>query len=303
MLRMLGKKVQQTTVRFFFSLIFPRKQILTFLMSKSIFWGKKERKIFQNDVCWNHYPHYEKHAYSNILKISPPKNEKFQIKNSDIFFIFLLKNIDCGCSLELPQWGSSNEYQQSMFLSRIKKNNIYPCKPQFYYITRGPRATVRSPEWQSHCRHADVPNNICKDSAIRHPRFWRIRFLNVFPLQMHREANLYDHDFINFGRPPVPDDLSKDSAPRRPRFWRRRFLMVFTIYGHGGHLGQWTATILAIFYSSNLRRHHMEISAKLAQRLQRRSCLKFWIFFPYKCIRKQDWPHGKRANVNVRPLF
>ena len=25
-----------------------------------------------------------------------------------------------------------------------------------------------------------VPNDICKDSAIRHPRFWRIRFLNVF---------------------------------------------------------------------------------------------------------------------------
>ena len=47
--------------------------------------------------------------------------------------------------------------------------------------TRGPRATIRTPEWHSHCRHADVPNNICKDSAIRHPRFWRIRFLNVFP--------------------------------------------------------------------------------------------------------------------------
>ena len=23
---------------------------------------------------------------------------------------------------------------QSMFLSRNKKNNVYPCKPQFYYI-------------------------------------------------------------------------------------------------------------------------------------------------------------------------
>ena len=28
-------------------------------------------------------------------------------------------------------WGGSNEYRQSMFLSR---NNVYPCKPQFYYI-------------------------------------------------------------------------------------------------------------------------------------------------------------------------
>ena len=32
-----------------------------------------------------------KHAYSDILKISTPKNGNFQIKNSDIFFIFLLK--------------------------------------------------------------------------------------------------------------------------------------------------------------------------------------------------------------------
>ena len=30
------------------------------------------------------------------------------------------------------------------------------------------------------------------------------------------------------------------------------------LYGHGGHLGQWTATILAIFRSPNLRRLHMK---------------------------------------------
>ena len=55
-----------------------------------------------------------KHTYSNILKILPPKNENFQIKNSDIFHISA-QNIDCGYSLELPQPGSSNEYPQSMF--------------------------------------------------------------------------------------------------------------------------------------------------------------------------------------------
>ena len=32
-----------------------------------------------------------KHAYLNILKILPPKNENFQIKKTLIFFIFLLK--------------------------------------------------------------------------------------------------------------------------------------------------------------------------------------------------------------------
>ena len=64
-----------------------------------------------------------KHAYSNTLKILSPKNENFQIKNSDIFFISA-KNIDCEYSLELPRQGGSNEYPQSMFLSRNKKNNI-----------------------------------------------------------------------------------------------------------------------------------------------------------------------------------
>ena len=55
-----------------------------------------------------------KHAYSNILKILPPKNENFQMKNSDIFHISA-QNIDCGYSLEPPQRGGSNEYPQSMF--------------------------------------------------------------------------------------------------------------------------------------------------------------------------------------------
>ena len=33
--------------------------------------------------------------------------------------------------------GSSNEYPQSIFLSRNKKNNVYPNKPQFYHIKVG----------------------------------------------------------------------------------------------------------------------------------------------------------------------
>ena len=45
--------------------------------------------------------------------------------------------MDCGYSLEPPRRGGSNEYPQSMFLSRNKKNNVYPCKPQFYYIKVG----------------------------------------------------------------------------------------------------------------------------------------------------------------------
>ena len=45
--------------------------------------------------------------------------------------------MDCGYLLEPPRRGDSNKYPQYMFLSRNKKNNVYPCKPQFYYIKVG----------------------------------------------------------------------------------------------------------------------------------------------------------------------
>ena len=61
------------------------------------------------------------------------KTWKFSDKNFDIFHISA-QNIDCRYSLELPWQGSSNEYPQSMFLSRNKKNNLYPHKPQFFYM-------------------------------------------------------------------------------------------------------------------------------------------------------------------------
>ena len=78
-----------------------------------------------------------KHAYSNTLKIFYHKKLAiFRIKNFDIFHISA-QNIDCGYSLEPPRRGGSNEYPQSMFLSRNNKNSVYPFKPQFYYIKVG----------------------------------------------------------------------------------------------------------------------------------------------------------------------
>ena len=64
------------------------------------------------------------------------KKWKFSDKNSDIFYISA-QNIDYGYSLEPPRRGGSNGYPQSMFLSNIKKNNVYPGKPHFYYIKVG----------------------------------------------------------------------------------------------------------------------------------------------------------------------
>ena len=61
---------------------------------------------------------------------------RFEQLGPDIFHISI-QNIDCGYSLEPPRRGGSNKYAQSMFLRRNKKNNVYSCKPQFYYIKMG----------------------------------------------------------------------------------------------------------------------------------------------------------------------
>ena len=80
--------------------------------------------------------HYENTPIQIYWKFYHQKMAIFQIKKCDIFHISA-QNIDCGYSLEPPRRGGSNEYPQSMFLSRNNKNNVYPCKPQFYYIKVG----------------------------------------------------------------------------------------------------------------------------------------------------------------------
>ena len=47
------------------------------------------------------------------------------------------QNIDCAYTSELLQGGVSNEYPQSMFWINNKKQYVYPCIPQVYYIKVG----------------------------------------------------------------------------------------------------------------------------------------------------------------------
>ena len=61
------------------------------------------------------------------------KNWKFSDKKL-WYFRISAQNIDCGCSFKPPRRDDYNEYKQSMFLRRNKKNNKYACKPQFFYI-------------------------------------------------------------------------------------------------------------------------------------------------------------------------
>ena len=80
--------------------------------------------------------HYENKPIQKYTENFTSKTENFQIKKLYIFHISA-QNIDCGYSLEPPRRGGSNDYPQSMFLSKNKKNKVYPCKPQFYCIKVG----------------------------------------------------------------------------------------------------------------------------------------------------------------------
>ena len=66
----------------------------------------------------------------NTVIFKVVKNEIFHYKSFDIFLIFA-QNIDCGYTLEPPRQGGSNEYPQSMFWSKNKKNRCTPANPNF----------------------------------------------------------------------------------------------------------------------------------------------------------------------------
>ena len=72
-----------------------------------------------------------KNVTCNLTKTCPfLVVKKSKISFFDVFLIFA-QNIDCGYTLEPPGRGGFNEYQQSIFGSKITKIGI-PCKPQFY---------------------------------------------------------------------------------------------------------------------------------------------------------------------------
>ena len=53
--------------------------------------------------------------------LKPHLYSKTEVYRYTLFFLILLKNKDCGYSLELPWWGGSNEYPQSMFWAEMWK--------------------------------------------------------------------------------------------------------------------------------------------------------------------------------------
>ena len=82
-----------------------------------------EPKYFNINKVPNHL-HYENTPIKKYRKFHLQKLKTFRYKNSDIFHISA-QNIDCGTSTH------------NLCLSKNNKNNVHPCKPQFYYIKVG----------------------------------------------------------------------------------------------------------------------------------------------------------------------
>ena len=114
---------------------------------------------------------------------------------------------------------------------------------------------------------------------------------------------MYDHYFSNFGRPPHPRWFMQRFSPKASSVLEKKIFKGFY------HIwAWWPSWSTNCDHFSNLSFPHpkeapYEIWAKLAQRLQRRSCLKFWTFFPYKCIRKQNWPYRKKVKCQCTTII
>ena len=86
--------------------------------------------LFDNKEPFEEPFHFEILAMQYIEIFSAVKIENFSRKFL-ILFLYKYQNIDCGYTLEPPRRGGSNQYPQSMFWSKNKKNRHTPTYPSF----------------------------------------------------------------------------------------------------------------------------------------------------------------------------
>ena len=72
-------------------------------------------------------PMLKRRGLTELIKL-----KKFErAERTFVIFLIFAQNIDCGYTLEPPCRGGSNEYPQSMFWSKNKKNRYTPAYPSF----------------------------------------------------------------------------------------------------------------------------------------------------------------------------
>ena len=118
-------KYQPNSCETIIVLVFNEEDLL-FMYGSSTF-GKTEQNIcgIITKTCLYNVDPLKPHFY--IVKVG----------FTGVYIIFLIsaQNIDCGYSLEPPRRGGSNEYPQSMILSRNKKNiRIFIWKFSIFWL-------------------------------------------------------------------------------------------------------------------------------------------------------------------------
>ena len=95
---------------------------------------RTSRNNLKQKVCQSLLPKWDYITKTSLFKYTENFTTikwKFSDKNSNIFHVSA-QNIDCGYSLDTPLRGGSNEYPQSMLLSRNKNKIMYtPVNPNF----------------------------------------------------------------------------------------------------------------------------------------------------------------------------
>ena len=98
----------------------------------SSFSPEKKALIFARNIETNFLGKCETITKTYLYNINPLKPHFYIVKQGFtgvyIIFLFLLKNIDCGYSLEPPRRGGSNEYLESMFRAEIRKYQNFSLK-------------------------------------------------------------------------------------------------------------------------------------------------------------------------------
>ena len=85
-----------------------------------------------DEICINNY-----HEIC-LYNFDPLKPHFYTVKlgftgGYTLFFLFFLKNIDCGYSLEPPRWGGSNEYHNLCFEQKYEKYQNFLSK-NFHFL-------------------------------------------------------------------------------------------------------------------------------------------------------------------------
>ena len=157
----------------------------------------------------------------------PPKTPLLIIKTGvyrgyTLLFLFLLKNIDCGYTLEPPQRDGSNEYPQSLFLAEIWKiseflsENVQVMAVKFsIYIWTMKGNTLHYLIWN----YIHMEPYRC---SVNFSYLWPLRTDTLFALQISVEHDL-KHDNLKTHFSVTIFLLSKGSSLLQLALLRKRF--------------------------------------------------------------------------------